>query len=209
MTFDTPAASAPSHTFSEPMMLTIASCTGCATDDAHVDLGREVEDDVGPAVRDEIDHRRRRHVEPVERELVAGQRRARRRGSPSEPVERSSTTSTRQPSASSRSTSVEPMNPAPPVTSAFIAGTLPRSGRDSGGHSIAGEPAAAGDRDARADDRLGLDARTSGSSTASGADDRVARPALPVRDAHAVVQHRAVDHGVALDDRAARRAPTP
>ena len=38
----------------------------------------------------------------------------------SEPVERSSTTSTAWPSASSRSTRVEPMNPAPPVTSARI-----------------------------------------------------------------------------------------
>jgi len=39
---------------------------------------------------------------------------------PSEPFERSSTASTRQPSARSRSTSVEPMNPAPPVTIAFM-----------------------------------------------------------------------------------------
>ena len=37
----------------------------------------------------------------------------------SEPVDRLSTTSTVWPSARSLSTSVEPMNPAPPVTSAL------------------------------------------------------------------------------------------
>ena len=58
---------------------------------------------------------------------MARSRRARRRGWRACPVERSSTTSTSQPSASSRSTSVEPMNPAPPVTSALTS-PRPRTG---------------------------------------------------------------------------------
>src|SRR6185503_1180880 len=42
----------------------------------------------------------------------------------SDPVDRSSTTSTSWPSASRRSTRGDPMNPAPPVTSARIASFL-------------------------------------------------------------------------------------
>ena len=44
---------------------------------------------------------------------------------PSEPVDRSSMTSTACPSASSRSTSVLPMNPAPPVTRCLVRGNQP------------------------------------------------------------------------------------
>ena len=58
------------------------------------------------------------------------------------PVERLSTTSTEWPSARSRSTRLEPMNPAPPVTSALI-GNSPYQVSGSGKHPpLATVPAA-------------------------------------------------------------------
>ena len=78
--------------------------------------GRQVEHDLRFAPGDQSGHLRRADVDAVEGELALGVQRASVRLA-SDPVDRSSTTSTSCPSASSRSTRVEPMNPAPPVTS--------------------------------------------------------------------------------------------
>ena len=76
---------------------------------------------------------------------------------PSDPFERSSTASTCQPSASSRSTSVEPMKPAPPVTIAFIVEDA---------HSALGRGnRPARDASARRHRRLGADDRHASSTT--------------------------------------------
>src|SRR5689334_252101 len=64
-----------------------------------------------------------------------------------EPVARLSTTSTECPSARSRSTSVDPIKPAPPVTSAFTV----RSWGD--GHLGAGQAGSRGNDRPVADDR--------------------------------------------------------
>src|ERR1700722_9241300 len=92
----------------------------------------------------------------------------------SEPVERSSTTSTSWPSASKRSTRADPMNPAPPVTSARIDGQLCRALR----------------RDAlRVQDRPRLDLDT-------GADDRDRTELTALADQRPVAHDRTLAPGV-------------
>ena len=137
----TPAATAPSHTLSEPRMFTVASNTGRATETRTSACAARWNTTSGRRCAIRSIDRRRRDVEAVEREAAVGLRRGRRRGWRASRVERSSTASTRQSSARSRSTSVEPMKPAPPVTIAFIATSLRRTllalgreppGRDAG-----------------------------------------------------------------------------
>ena len=82
----------------------------------------------------------------------------------SEPDDRSSTTSTSWPSASSRSTSVEPMKPAPPVTSTR---TDQPAAADSSTR-VADRAAPAGTRAPAADDRAVGDAWHARSTSASG-----------------------------------------
>src|ERR1700728_3621141 len=95
----------------------------------------------------------------------------------SEPVERSSTTSTSCPSASNRSTRADPMNPAPPVTSARIDGQLCRALR---GDALCVE------------DRPRLDLHP-------GADDRDRSELTALADQRAVAHDRALDAGVHAD----------
>ena len=89
---------------------------GLGDRDPDVGLRGEMEDELGPPAGHQFDDRRRRDVEMVDR--GAPGRRCPRASArlDSEPVEKSSTTSTSWPSASSRSTRFEPMKPAPPVT---------------------------------------------------------------------------------------------
>ena len=81
-----------------------------------------MEHDLGLAPGDEVDDLRVADVDLVEREPVGAVARSARASArlASDPVDRSSSTSTSWPSASRRSTSVEPMNPAPPVTRVFM-----------------------------------------------------------------------------------------
>src|SRR5579872_2849448 len=104
----------------------------------------------------------------------------------SEPVERSSTTSTSWPSARSRSTSVEPMKPAPPVTSARTAPSL---------RSSLGE---AGRLEHRSRLHLG-----------GAAHHAPARDTGPFADDCARAEHRPIDDGAGSDRRPAQHDARP
>ena len=90
-----------------------------------------MEHHLGAAPGHQLDELVGADVELVERERVRRRRPGPRPGWPSDPVDRSSTTSTAWPSARSRSTRFDPMNPAPPVT---ITCTSPPSTRRSRRH---------------------------------------------------------------------------
>ena len=123
----------------------------------------------------------------------------------SDPVERSSTTSTSWPSASRRSTSVEPMNPAPPVTRTRTVSPLGRRhghlALRQGWRRRATCAASADDRRRRATSAPAPIARV-------GPDDRRADPCTGI-EARAREQHRAAPRRHRRQRRSPRRRSTP
>ena len=117
-TFAAPAASAPSTHVERADHIDLRIELGTGDRHPHVGLGREVKHDIGFAGLDQIRDRGIANVDPMKREAAVATRRASARLARL-PEDRSSATSTDQPSASSRSASVDPMKPAPPVMRPF------------------------------------------------------------------------------------------
>src|SRR6266540_671031 len=114
------------------------------------------------------------------------------------PVDRSSTTSTSYPSASSRSTRFDPTNPAPPVTRTLTAGSPSRSRR--------GRDAAADDGPTSTDVRAGthdreIEDRRTGVDVRARPDDGVDRTRLRVEH-RTLEEHRRLHRRALGDDTA-------
>jgi hypothetical protein len=210
----------PSSTFSVPMTLIDASWTGSYDRGAHIDLRRQVEHHLGLGVARSAPPATARGCRSCAGGTGGRASTGRRRGWPTIPLERSSTTSTSWPSASSRSTRVDPMKPAPPVTSARMV-ALPdlkllgvevlvdadRATRDpqAGGHHGTGRPAR---RDRRCEHprpprrRRPSTARSTTApapTRAPGQQHRIAHLARPPPTTDACTEHRAHDLGIACD----------